>query len=79
MEPSASAFLIILFLLHFLEPEFDPSWRLISEYELGNYGWLMRVAFFSMAVGSISLFITLRSQYEVKVALSGWSYYSLSR
>lgn len=32
------AFLGFLLLLHILEPEFDPSWRMISEYELGRYG-----------------------------------------
>jgi hypothetical protein len=35
----SATFLAILFLLHFLEPEFDPSWRMISEYALGRYGW----------------------------------------
>jgi hypothetical protein len=59
---SAVAFIVILALLHFTEPEFDPSWRLISEYELGKYGWLMRVAFFSMALASVGLFIAVRSQ-----------------
>lgn len=39
-------FLAILFLLHFLEPEFDPSWQMISEYQLGRYGWTMSLAFF---------------------------------
>lgn len=42
----ACTFLAILTLLHFLEPEFDPSWRMISEYEIGRYGWMMRLAFF---------------------------------
>ena len=40
----SAAFLALLALLHFLEPDFDPSWRMISEYELGRYGWLMRLA-----------------------------------
>jgi len=39
------SFLTILTLLHFLKPEFDPSWRMISEYEIGRFGWLMRVNF----------------------------------
>jgi len=39
-------FLTILALLHFLKPELDPSWRMISEYEIGRFGWLMRVNFF---------------------------------
>lgn len=32
------AFLLLLASLHLIEPEFDPSWRMISEYELGKYG-----------------------------------------
>ena len=41
----AVAFLAILFSLHLIKPEFDPSWRLISEYEVGRFGWLMTLAF----------------------------------
>ncbi len=59
---SSTLFVVLLGLLHLLEPEFDPKWRLISEYELGNYGWLMRIAFFSLAIGCINLFIAIRSQ-----------------
>jgi hypothetical protein len=55
----ASAFIVLLGLLHLLEPQFTPSWRVISEYELGNYGWIMRLAFFLFALGSISLAVTL--------------------
>ncbi|MFB3764984.1 MAG: DUF998 domain-containing protein [Methanotrichaceae archaeon] len=43
-------FLILLIALHFIEPEFDPSRQLISEYELGNYGWLMSLAFISLGI-----------------------------
>ena len=52
-------FLATLFLLHFLEPEFDPSWRMISEYELGRYGWMMRLAFFCWGGSLLSLLIAL--------------------
>jgi hypothetical protein len=55
----AAAFLTILFLLHFLEPEFDPSWRMISEYEIGRYGWLMTLAFFSWGGSVLALLIVL--------------------
>ncbi len=48
-------FITILFLLHFLKPELDPSWRMISEYEIGRYGWMMRLAFFCW--GSSVLFV----------------------
>ncbi len=57
----SGAFLAILFLLHFLEPEFDPSWRMISEYELGQYGWMMSLAFFCWG-GSVLALRTILSR-----------------
>ncbi|MBI5122498.1 DUF998 domain-containing protein [Candidatus Roizmanbacteria bacterium] len=59
---SAVLFFILFFALHFLEPEFDPSWRFISEYELGRYGFLMSIAFLSLMVSSVSLFVAILSQ-----------------
>ena len=46
-------------LLHTLEPEFDPSWRMPSEYALGRYGILMRVAFIAGGTAVISLGVAL--------------------
>lgn len=57
----SAAFLAILFLLHFLEPEFDPSWRMISEYELGRYGWMMTLAFFCWGGSGFTLTAALWS------------------
>src|SRR5262245_1387767 len=48
-------FLILLAALHFIEPEFDPARRLISEYELGRYGWVMSLAFFALGVGELAM------------------------
>ncbi len=45
----------LVVVLHFLEPEFDPSWRMLSEYSLGRYGFLMRVAFLAAGTGVIAL------------------------
>ena len=56
---TAILFIALLGLLHILEPEFKPSWRLISEYELGQYGWLMRAAFFALALSGFSLILAL--------------------
>ncbi len=53
------AFLAILVLLHFLEPEFAPSWRMISEYEIGQYGWLMTIAFLCWGLGVLDLQMVL--------------------
>jgi hypothetical protein len=41
----------LIAILHVLEPEYDPSWRMISEYSLGRHGWVMRLAFVTMAIG----------------------------
>jgi hypothetical protein len=61
-------FLILLAALHFLEPEFDPSKRLISEYELGRYGWIMSLAFVSLGVGVLA---TVRSTEKASTGRRG--------
>lgn len=55
-------FMILLAALHFLKPDLDPSWRFISEYELGDHGWVMRVAFFCLATSCIGLCLALFGQ-----------------
>jgi hypothetical protein len=49
----------LIAILHVLKPEYDPSWRMISEYSLGRYGWVMRLAFVTMAVGLAATFVAL--------------------
>jgi hypothetical protein len=51
------AFLILLFLLHIIEPEFNALGQLISDYELGQYGVLMSLAFF--CIGGSALFLAI--------------------
>jgi hypothetical membrane protein len=57
----AIAFLAVLASLHFLKPDFDPSWRLISEYEVGRYGWLMTLAFICWGGSVLTLQVALRT------------------
>ena len=58
-------------LLHFLEPEVNDS-DAVSEYALGDYGWLMNVAFFSAAVSIGALAAALqRSLARSKTAVAG--------
>lgn len=54
--------LLSLAALHVLSPEFDPSWRMVSEYALGRYEWVLALMFVSQAVSSIALFFVLKSQ-----------------
>ena len=51
----------LIAILHVLEPEYDPSWRMISEYSVGRYGWVMRLAFVTMAIGLAATCVALWS------------------
>jgi len=46
---------VLIVMLHGLKPEIDPSWRFISEYALGRYGWLMSIAFVTFGVAHLAL------------------------
>ena len=58
----AATFLILLAVLHFIKPELDPSWHFISAYAIGDHGWIMVLAFLSLALSCVSLFVAIRSQ-----------------
>jgi hypothetical membrane protein len=59
----AAYFLIVLIVLHILQPEFDPRFRFMSEYALGDYGWLMTTTFFALGLAPLITAIGLRSAY----------------
>ena len=58
----AATFVVLLAALHFIKPELDPSWHFISEYAIGEYGWIMVLAFLSLALAYASLLVAIRSQ-----------------
>ena len=61
----------LIALLHVLEPEFNDS-RAVSEYALGDFGWLMNIAFFSAAAGIGALaFVLRKSLARSKAAIAG--------
>ena len=64
---STGLFLVLLLAVHILKPELDPSWRFISEYAIGDYGWVMRAAFLALAVSNVALFVAIRKCME-----TGW-------
>ncbi len=47
--------LLCLLLLHFLSPEYDASWRMISEYAMGKYKALLTAFFVLSAVCTMML------------------------
>jgi hypothetical protein len=59
---AATVSLASLAALHFLSPEFDPSKRMVSEYALGSFSWVLALMFLSWAFSCITLFVALKSQ-----------------
>ena len=57
--------------LHGLRPDVDPSWRFISEYAVGKYGWLMQAAFVSLAVANVATWRTIRDSLQTKWGKAG--------
>lgn len=57
--------------LHVLSPEFAPSWRMISEYALGRYGWMLSLMFLLWGVSSWALAISIRSQVATNAGKLG--------
>jgi hypothetical membrane protein len=51
----AAYYLIVVIALHILEPEFDPRFRFMSEYALGDYGWLMTTTFFALGLAAFAV------------------------
>ncbi|WP_019180270.1 DUF998 domain-containing protein [Microbacterium yannicii] len=56
---TGGATVALIVILHVLEPEYDPSWRMISEYSVGRYGWVMRIAFVTMAISPAAMCVAL--------------------
>lgn len=55
--------IVITIIAHFANPEINPSWQPISETALGNYGWLMNIAFSLMPFSIVSFIIQSRKCY----------------
>jgi hypothetical protein len=71
----ALLFILTLAALHYLEPEFDPKWRMISEYEIGKYGYLMQGAFFSWAASVLFMAIALWHFVGSAGGIIGWVWF----
>jgi hypothetical protein len=58
---AAVATLIFLTVLHILSPEYDPSFRMVSEYANGKYPWILVLMFECWAIS-----INLRDSVAIK-------------
>lgn len=52
--------------LHWIKPEFAPSWRFISEYAIGQHGWIMKLAFMVWAASCAALAIALKREVRTR-------------
>lgn len=57
---SGGATVGLLAALHFLSPEFDPAWQMVSEYARGEYGWVLSLMFLTWASSCITLIVALK-------------------
>ena len=56
----AAYYLFVCISLHFLEPEYDPRFRFMSEYVWGAYGWLMTTTFFVLGLAIFAVATGIR-------------------
>ena len=68
---SGLTFIALLALLHIVKPDLDPSWSAISEYALGDFGWIMTIAFLAWGFSAISLFIAIRPHVRSRIGHIG--------
>jgi hypothetical protein len=69
---ASAAVLLLLASLHVLSPEFDPSYRMVSEYALGQYGWVLALLFLAWGISSWALAVALRSEVATTAGKVGW-------
>jgi hypothetical protein len=58
--------LLLILILHFIKTDLPPAGHMLSEYAIGDYGWIMKAAFFAWSLSCVSLAVALRSQVVTK-------------
>lgn len=67
----ASASVLALLLLHFVSTEFQPTWRMISEYANGKHKWLITTFFFGWGLSSFFAALAVWPQSSGAAAVIG--------
>jgi hypothetical protein len=68
---AAGTTLLLLASLHVLSPEFEPSWRVISEYAFGQYGWVLSLMFAAWGISTWALARAIWSHVATKAGKVG--------
>jgi hypothetical protein len=66
---AAALDLLVLGLLHLVSPEVDPVSRPVSEYALGDFGWLATIRTLAEGVAAIALAMALRRERAAALLL----------
>ena len=53
-------FVGLLACLHLIKSDVAPSWHFISEYAIGRHGWVMQLAFVSLAIANVVTWWAIR-------------------
>jgi hypothetical membrane protein len=75
---TATVAVLLLASLLVLSPEFDPSWRMISEYANGSYEWVLALMFTSWGLSSWALAFAIRSQVRTRTGKIGLVFLTLA-
>jgi Protein of unknown function (DUF998) len=57
---------VLLAGLGFLSPELDPSYRMVSEYAFGRYGWVLSLTFLAWGISSWALAFAIRPRIRTR-------------
>lgn len=68
---ATAAFLLLLALLHVLKSDLSPTWHIISEYQIGDHGWVMSLAFILWALSCGTLAAALRPHITTQTGKVG--------
>jgi hypothetical membrane protein len=63
--------LLLLAALHILSPEFDPAWRMVSEYANGKYGWMLSLFFWLWGISTWALAYAIWLQVQTRTGKIG--------
>lgn len=58
--------LALVTILHVVKKELEPSWHMVSEYAIGQNGWIMKLAFFCWAISCFTLYSAVRPQVSTR-------------
>ncbi|HET9441058.1 MAG TPA: DUF998 domain-containing protein [Longimicrobiales bacterium] len=75
---AVGVFVTLVSLLHFIEPEFGPMWRFVSEYSHGANGWIMKLAFFVLAFACAAAIAAIRPYATTRAAKGGLFFLALT-